>query len=665
MTISIKQFTIAIFLIFTISIYALFTKYYFEQQEQTASIIMHSMQNDLSELTYLLSRHITRESIRTSRTLLDRKAATNDYTSAIAIFDDKKLLVTTDPSFSKAPSSIELFSDMHKDMYTSLTKGIGLEESIYYYEGRDLKNYTLILFIDQRFVENSFIKMREKLIILFVILPILILILLAIITHKMISKPLEKLRRYAYYHANVPQKFFISEIEYIRSSMVQTFDRLEQEKLELYTLARTDSLSGLANRNHLEERVQQIISDSKRNNKEFSLLFLDLDHFKSVNDSLGHNVGDELLRNVAHVIQEILRPNDVVARIGGDEFVIVLTQYKSHMELIDIICRIQKRLATPWQIQTYPINITSSIGITLYPKDGEDLLTLMKHADIAMYEAKEKGRRGYSFFTKELNAKTQEYISLTNTMKEALQENRYILYYQPQNRVDTGEIIGAEALIRWDDPKKGMIPPNLFIPIAEQNGFITVLGDWILETAIAQKKEWENKGINIKLSINVAAKQVLEDDFIQTLESLLQKYKVNSSQIALEITEYIFLDKSLSVYKTFDSINKLGIQISLDDFGTGYSSLSYLKDFPLDILKIDKIFMDNYKNDEGAIFVETIVKIAQTLRLEVVAEGVEDEEQIAFLKTLGCDFYQGYVCSKPVAPKDFESLYESKKGSNL
>lgn len=661
MALSIKQFTVAIFLIFTLITYTLFAKYYFEQQEQTASVIMRGLKNDLSELTYLLSRHITRESILTSRALLDRKAATHDYISAISIFDDKKLLVTTDPSFSVAPSSIELFRDRHKDIYTSLTKSIGLEESIHYYEGKKFKNYTLTLFIDQKFVENSFIKMRDKLVILFVIPPILILLLLAIIIHKAISKPLEKLRRYAYHHTNVPKKFFISEIEYIRSSMVQTFDRLEQEKLELYTLARTDSLSGLANRNHLEERVEEIIAVSKRNNKEFALLFLDLDHFKSVNDSLGHNVGDELLRNIAHVIQELLRPNDVVARIGGDEFVIVLTQCKSHIELIKIVDRIQKRLATPWQIQTFPINITSSIGITLYPKDGESLLTLMKHADIAMYEAKEKGRKGYSFFTKELNNKTQEYINLTNTMKEALQKNRYVLYYQPQNRVSTGEIIGAEALIRWEDPKKGIIPPNVFIPIAEQNGFITVLGDWILDTAIAQKKEWENKGIDIKLSINVAAKQVLEDDFVPTLEGLLQKYKINASKLSLEITEYIFLDNSISVYKTFESIKKLGVQISLDDFGTGYSSLSYLKDFPLDILKIDKIFMDNYKNDDGAIFVETIIKIAQTLRLEVVAEGVESKEQITFLKTLGCDFYQGYVCSKPISSKDFENLYERSR----
>lgn len=661
MTLSIRQFTVTTLTILTVSMYILFAVYYFEQREQTASVIMHTMQNDLSELTYLLSRHITRESIRTSRVLLDRKAATNEFIRAIAIFDDKDLLVTTDPSFSKAPSSIELISDMHKNMYSSLTKGMGLEEDIHYYEGKTFKNYSLVIFTDQDFVEDSFVRMREKLIFLFVILPITAMVLLATIINKLISRPLEKLRRYAYYHANPPKKFFISEIEYIRSSMVQTFDRLQQEKLELYTLARTDSLSGLANRNHLEEKVIQIIAQSKRKNKEFALLFLDLDHFKSVNDSLGHNVGDELLRNVAHVIQEILRPNDVVARIGGDEFIIVLTDYESHIELVEIVSRIQKRLAAPWLVQTFPINITSSIGITLYPKDGEDLLTLMKHADIAMYEAKDKGRRGYSFFTKELNEKTQEYITLTNTMKEALQKDRYVLYYQPQNKVSTGEIIGAEALIRWDDPIKGIIPPNVFIPIAEQNGFITVLGDWILETAIAQKKEWEEKGIHIKLSINIAAKQVLEDDFVQTLQSLLEKYRVESSQIALEITEYIFLDNSFTVYKTFDRIKKLGVQISLDDFGTGYSSLSYLKDFPLDTLKIDKIFMDNYKNDDGAIFVETIVKIAQTLRLEVVAEGVESQDQITFLKGLGCDSYQGYICSKPVPSKDFESLYRRNR----
>mgnify|MGYP005664165189 CR=1 FL=1 len=660
MRFSIRQFSIGMFLLFTGIIYALFAKYYFEQREQIASVIMSSIKNDISELSYILSRHIKKESIYTSRALLDRKSANNDYIRAIAVFDDKKLLLTTDPLFSRALGSAELFIDSNEDIYTRLTKNKALEENIYYYERQELKHYTLLLFIDHESVRHSFTRMREQLFMLFVFIPLTALLLFAYIIHKVVSRPLEMLRRYAYYQSSIPQQCVLKEIEYIRASMVQTFSRLEKERLDLYNLSRTDTLSGLSNRNHLQERVEQIIAQSKRNSEEFALLFLDLDHFKSINDSLGHDVGDELLRNVARVIHDILRVNDVVARIGGDEFVIVLTSYQDNIELIEIIDRIQERVMRPWQIQTLPINITSSIGIAIYPKDGKDLLSLMKNADIAMYEAKESGRRQYSFFTQELNQKTQDYITLTNTMKEALEKREYTLFYQPQNDVQTGKITGAEALIRWIDPEEGMRAPNTFIPVAEQNGFIIELGKWILETAIAQKKEWENRGINIKLSINVAAKQIQQDNFLETLEKLLQKYQVDASQIALEITESIFLHNSQAVNEAFISIKKLGVDIALDDFGTGYSSLSYLKDFPLDCLKIDKAFLDNYDSSEGAIFVKTIVKMAQTLQLSVLAEGVESKEQIAFLKSLNCDFYQGYVCSQPIDAEAFEKLYRSQ-----
>jgi len=656
MRLSLKQFSIGMFVLLITVMYTLFSIRYFQQREATATVIHESIQNDLSELAYVLSRHVKKEPILTARSLLDRKAANSNFISAIAIFDDQKMLVTTDPKYSKVLNSTQLHNNVKNGIYNSLTHNKGIEESIYHYQGKQLKHYSLIFYIDQEYIINRFEKSKQTFLSLFVFIPLAILILFALIIQKVITHPLERLRQYAYYQSTVPKQFCLREIEYIRASMVQTFKRLEQEKTDLYNLSRTDSLSGLANRNLLQERVEQIIELSKRSGKEFALLFLDLDHFKSVNDSLGHDIGDELLRNVARVIQDILRLNDVVARIGGDEFVIVLTSYSNQVELIEIINRIQARLAKPWTVQTFPIQVTSSIGITIYPKDGEDLLTLMKNADIAMYKAKENGRSGYSFFTQELNEKTQEYISLTNSMREALKNDEYVLYYQPQNDIKTNDIIGAEALIRWDVPHKGMISPDTFIPIAEQNGFIVELGEWVLRTAIKQKKEWEEKGRDIKLSINIAAKQVQNPDFISTLENLLHTYKVNPANVVLEITEYVFLDSNDSLHEVFTAIKKLGVQISLDDFGTGYSSLSYLKAFPIDILKIDKSFIDDYENDDGAVFIETIIKMAQTLKLQVIAEGVETHEQITYLKALHCDVYQGYFCSKPVEAQVFESL---------
>ncbi len=643
MTLSIKAFAYSLVLFLIVSIYTVFSQYYFTQRNSTANVIVSNINNDLSELSYLLSRHVKQEPIQNARALLDRKAANNRYLSAIAVFKNGQLIMTSDPSYSTIPGASDFYATSPDNHFMVLHERRAFIEDIYYYEGKNLKQYLLVFFLDNKSIKHDFTHAKQDFALLFIFLPILFVAVIWFVFRKLVAKPLEILRQYAYYNETIPKAFRIKEIEYIRASMVQTFSRLEQEKKELYNLARTDSLSGLANRDHLQERVEQIIDLSKRDKKEFALLFLDLDHFKSVNDLLGHDIGDELLRHIACTIQKILRTNDVVARIGGDEFIIVLTHYKDKLELYEIIERIQAQLMKPWLIRTYPINISSSIGITIYPNDGGDLLTLMKNADIAMYEAKARGRKGYHFFTEDLNVKTQERIELTNAMREALKNNQYELYYQPQNDVKTGGIVGAEVLIRWNTPNKGFIAPNVFIPIAEHNGFIIELGLWILETGIKQLKKWEDSNIDLKLSINVAAEQILHKDFVSNLSTILATHKVQASSVFLEITEYVFLNDSDLVHKTFRQIKALGVQISLDDFGTGYSSLSYLKNFPIDILKIDKMFIDDYDKEDGAIFIETIINMAQTLKIKVLAEGVESQDQVRYLKSLNCE----RICVQP------------------
>jgi diguanylate cyclase (GGDEF)-like protein len=637
--------------------YTVFANYYFAQRNTTAGVISSRINNELSELSYLVSKHIKSSPISSVRPLLDRKAANNSYLSAIAIFDNDQLIMATDPSYSKIPTSADLYIAPHESSYSSLKSIIALKENVHYYEGKDLKNYTLIFYLDKQYIKLQFSDLKRDFLLFFILMPISLVLLIWLVVGRLVAKPLEALRQYAYYNSKIPSPFKVKEIEYIRASMVQTFHRLDQERTELFNQSRTDSLSGLANRNYLQERVEQIIEMSDRDNKEFALLFLDLDHFKTVNDSLGHDIGDELLKSIAKTIQDILRFNDVVARIGGDEFVIVLTHYKNEIELYEIIERIQNQLMKPWLIKSFPIHITSSIGITVYPKDGSDLLSLMKNADIAMYEAKARGRRGYHFFTESLNTKTQEYIELTNAMRDALKNGEYELYYQPQNNVKGDQIIGAEALIRWKKPGSGFIPPNTFIPIAEQNGFIIELGAWVLEKAIVQLKEWQDQGFDLKISINVAPQQIKHRDFITQLESILMRHKVKAENIFLEITESIFLDGSKAIYQAFADIKKLGVQISLDDFGTGYSSLSYLKKFPIDVLKIDKAFLDDYATEEGSVFIETIINMASTLKLNVVAEGVETQSQVSYLQGLSCSYYQGYFCSPAVGIETFNKLY--------
>jgi diguanylate cyclase (GGDEF)-like protein len=661
MLLTIQKFTLAALIILLTIMYSAFTKHYIDQRKETAKVILDVLKDNMSEISYILSKSITEDnrSIKISRAVLDRSAANNDYLEAILIVDDNNILVTTDPHYNTVPAKLELYDDETLSSYDKLLSKKGIEGNIRFYEGETLHTLRLVYLFNHNEIRRHFKEDELYFIMYFGLLPIFIFFFSWLVLRYLVVNPLEKLRQFAYYQSNIPEAFKLKELEAIRSSMVQTFSRLESEQKELYKMARTDSLSGLANRNALNEYLERLIIDSSIDKKEFAFLFLDLDNFKTVNDELGHSIGDELLCSVSSKINTVLPANDFVARIGGDEFAIVLNHYSSLTELTNTIDNIQQCVNEQWVVQTNPINITNSIGIALYPKDGMDIISLMQHSSMAMYEAKKNGRAQYHFFTEELNKKVQDTIALDKAMRRAFEDKEYELYYQPKTDVSTGEIVGAEALIRWITPTKEIIAPNLFIPLAEENGFIVELGNWVLKEAIEQQIKWKEKGIDITISINVATKQLLNQDFEYNLKNLLLSTKVNTSKIDIEITEYLFLEHNQNNLHTLNFIHDNGITISLDDFGTGYSSLSYLKKFPIDNLKIDKVFMDDYKTPEGAIFVETIVKMGQTLNMNVIAEGIEEKEQLQHLKSIGCSTYQGYYCSKPLNVKDFEIFYKS------
>ncbi len=613
----------------------------------------------MSEMSYVLSKNIkNRKKIKSFRSLMERAVSHNDFVKAIVILDTNNVIFTTDRYYKRAPSKYSLSKSTGLKSYDELLEKLGMETVIRFYEGETPYEFELLFILDHKEIVSYFEENKVNFFISFGLLPLLVLSLIWSLLRHYIMKPMEKLRQYAYYQSMIPKAFGVKELESIRSSMVQTFTRLEAEQKELYEIARTDELSGLANRNALNEFLGRLIADSERAGNEFAFIFLDLDHFKDVNDSLGHQVGDELLKGVASLIHEVLRSNDFVARVGGDEFVIVLQRYSSLIELINIIERIQEHLNIPLVIQTYPIEITSSMGIAFYPKDGEDVISLMQHADIAMYEAKAKGRAQYHFYTEELNAKVQENIALDKSMREALRQKEYVLYYQPKTDIKSGRVIGVEALIRWISPTKGMVSPGVFIPLAEENGFIIELGNWVLEEALNQQARWKAEGLNICVSVNIATQQLMSVDFESRLMKLLEQTNADTSMIDFEITEYLFLEQNQQSLKLLDFIHSLGISISLDDFGTGYSSLSYLKEFPIDHLKIDKAFLDDFDKPKGAVFIETIVKMGQTLGIDVIAEGVEQKEQVEYLQRIGCDAYQGYYCSKPLPADEFEYFYK-------
>jgi diguanylate cyclase (GGDEF)-like protein len=579
--------------------------------------------------------------------------ANDDFLKGILIFNDNKLLVSTIAYTNKIDTSKKIKYDSYYEKIKNIDY---LSTNIRFFENNKPNNLLLIYLLEKKEINTHFEEILINFLINFVLFITIALLIKLYFLKTYISSPLEKLRQYAYYHSFIPKVFKIKELEAIRHSMVDSFTRLEEEKETLYHMARTDSLSGLANRNSLDEFLDRNIPIAKRAKEEFAYLFIDIDHFKEVNDSLGHNVGDELLKTISDKIKNIIRPTDFIARVGGDEFVIIIRDYKNYSELISIISRVHKYISTPWLVHNNPISINCSTGIAIYPKDGKTSIQLMKNADIAMYEAKKLGRNQYHFFTEKLNKKVQDIISLTKDMTEALKDNEYELYYQPKVSIKNSKICGVEALIRWNS-KNGLVPPNKFIPLAEENNFILQLGDWIIDEALNQYILWKKNGIDLVMSINISAKQISQKNFAKELIKKIDYYEINYSKIDLEITEYMFLENKEFTNENLEKLLEKNISISLDDFGTGYSSLSYLKKFPINNLKIDKTFVDDYSTKEGSIFLETIVKMAQALNMRVIAEGIEEEAQLEYLKKISCDQYQGYYFSKPLKAKDLEELY--------
>jgi len=637
----------------------IYTYYYLQTRYDSAELILSSLQKDTASLSYSISKRIhSKAELNNFRSLIDRTQAANNFIQAILFSDEKNILLKTKKNYVKLPNPKEYFIPQEMSSLTVLSTNKILHRKINYYNKSTRKHLNLYIVINQNEVDKYIYKDINKLLIYLALVTFLFLTIQVYFISKYLINPLEKLRQYAYYNSVIPKKFKLKELEYIRASLFQTFERLKQEKEELYKLSRTDILSGLANREALSERLGLLLSLAKRDNIEFAVLFLDLDHFKHVNDSLGHKVGDILLQKLSVKIQHILRDNDIVARVGGDEFVIVLSQYSSMIELTQIVDRIQEYIKTPFIIEDNLVEVTSSVGIAFYPKNGLDEVELLKNADIAMYQAKQEGRNQYHFFTESLNAKLQEEILINNEMKEALRNNEFELYYQPKTDIKSGAIVSCEALIRWNHPTRGLIPPFHFIEIAERDGFIVELGKWILKEAMQQQVEWKNKNIcDIPISINVSIKQLANKTFEHSFKKIVQESGIETNKIDIEIVESLFLSNNQNTAYILDMFHDIGATISLDDFGTGYSSLSYLKDFSVDTLKIDKVFIDDFDTESGSIFLETIIKMGQTLQLKVLCEGVETQEQLDYLHDLDCELYQGYLCSKPLPADDFAQLY--------
>nr|MDP2190253.1 EAL domain-containing protein [Rhodoferax sp.] len=433
-------------------------------------------------------------------------------------------------------------------------------------------------------------------------------------------------------------------------AMVSDISERKQAEQRIVYLANHDALTHLPNRNLLQDRIWQALLHALRNGSQGAVLFIDLDKFKVINDTLGHDIGDLLLKEVAQRLVASLRSQDTVARQGGDEFIVVLHSVANAQDAGRMAQKLLDVLLLPYWIEGKKLHISASIGIAVFPDDGEDADTLLKHSDTAMYHAKEAGRNNCQFFARQMNQLAVEKQALESYLRHALERNELLLHYQPVVDMASGKLAGLEALLRWQHPEQGLLSPSKFIPLAEETGLIVPIGEWALRSACMQLKAWQDQGYDVpQLAINLSVKQFLQKTLTETIARILNETGVEAHFLELEITESVFIDNSDEMVETLRTLNDMGLKLSIDDFGTGYSSLSYLKRFPIDTLKIDQSFVhDIVTNPDDAAIVAGIIGLAHSLRMKVIVEGVETEDQRALLAQQGCDQYQGYYFSEPL-----------------
>ncbi|MGD8587746.1 MAG: EAL domain-containing protein [Chromatiales bacterium] len=443
-------------------------------------------------------------------------------------------------------------------------------------------------------------------------------------------------------------------------SLFSDITSLKESQEQLERLAHHDVLTGLPNRLLFHARLEHALERARREGNKVAILCLDLDHFKNINDSLGHPAGDRLLQVVTQRLLHAVREEDTVARFGGDEFSLLLEDLRDSKDAGIVAEKVLKVLAKPFDLDGHESYVSGSIGISLFPDDGQDITTLLKNADSALYQAKEQGRNTYHFYTKDLTRAAFKRLGLESSLRRAVERDEFILFYQPQVDLSDGRVVGAEALLRWRHPELGLMLPNEFIPMTESTGLIVKLGEWVLHTACTQAKAWQNAGLPfIRMAVNLSSVQVSRGDMLHTMKRVLGETGLDPRYMELEITEGLIMQQTQQTIRTLDELTAMGVMLAIDDFGTGYSSLSYLRRLPLQRLKIDKSFVREIPDDAGdRAITRAVIALGNNLNLTVVAEGVENEVQREFLFNNGCDEAQGYLYGAPLPAVDFATLVQ-------
>ncbi len=451
----------------------------------------------------------------------------------------------------------------------------------------------------------------------------------------------------------------VGERRLLQAIIRDVSERTEAAQLLIHQ-AQHDTLTGLPNRTLVTDRLQQAIYKNKRQHCQTALLFLDLDRFKNINDTLGHNVGDTVIVTIAQRIQDTLRETDTVARFGGDEFMILVENINNIADVATLALKLINNIRQPIALEFQEVYITTSIGISIAPTDSDNTDQIIRFVETAMYRAKEMGRNNYQFYTSDMNTHTRERLELETSLRTAVANNEFVVHYQPQVDLRTGKIVGSEALVRWQHPQRGLILPNDFIPIAEETGLITEIGMWVLEQACQQNLQWHAAGFTeLSVAVNLSARQFLDRNLQQDVFDILLRTKLEPKYLELEITESLSMFDTNASIAIMDSFTQKGISIAIDDFGTGYSSLSHLHLFPITKLKIDRLFINQLSSDSTDLLVPTIITLAQQLKLKVIAEGVETGQQLETLRKLNCHLIQGYYFSKPLPADKFTALLQN------
>lgn len=422
-----------------------------------------------------------------------------------------------------------------------------------------------------------------------------------------------------------------------------------------------DMLTGLPNRALFLDRLGHAISRAVHSGQMMAVMLIDIDNFKAINDTLGHSLGDVLLQEIAERLRQVVPEDDTLARLGGDEFAIILEELPEIEEAARVSQKVMDIFGRPFMPASQEIYVTPSMGVTIYPLDGRDSDSLLRNADTAMYRAKEYGRNNFRFYTTDMNTLAVERFAMEGALRRAMERDEFVLYYQPQLDIKTGQVVGVEALLRWQHPERGMVPPSDFIPLLEENRLIIPVGEWVLRTACAQSRAWRDEGLPpLRMAVNLSAHQFHQENLAEMIDGILRETGINPRLLELELTEGLLMENTSETSAVLAQLKMQGLQIAIDDFGTGYSSLSYLKRFPIDRLKIDRSFVRDISTDPNdAAIAVAVINLARSLGLSVIAEGVETREQLAFLDVQKCDEYQGFYFSRPIPAEEIAQLLKS------